>query len=275
MTGAIAEYMTFNKASSCASLGLSVVVVSRSVPHQCVQVSFPVLSWLVRRTSMSALWSSVTASKPGADLSLSIGLSLALPPAPQASPEYQVNHGPRFCTRTENNYEFLLRAWGRHPNVRVPFVESLFLTGSNTGADEPTVTLPRVGPQPGRLDFRQVGRDEATRAVNVSQHLAVVASDVLLDSEHSEHSSSIGQTPNHHSSDSKSPDMLKRRLLKGITDISWTTVAQPGAMHAVLGSATSACVDPASSCRQRVRCPSLPIDHPGLFQKQFSINAFS
>ena len=42
-SSAIAEQMTFNSASSCASLRLSVVTVGRSVLHECVPVTFPVL----------------------------------------------------------------------------------------------------------------------------------------------------------------------------------------------------------------------------------------
>ena len=66
-SSAIAKQMTFNSASSCASLRLSVVTVGRSVLHECVPVTFPVLGlhefatasrrgkqgWLVTRTSMS------------------------------------------------------------------------------------------------------------------------------------------------------------------------------------------------------------------------------
>ena len=100
-----------------------------------------------------------------------------------------------------------------------------------------------------RAEAASVGCVDATLVPNVWYHLAVVASVVLLDSELSEQSSPIGHgrlfpTPfarasNHHSSDSDSPDMLKSGLLKRTTNTSWTTVAQPGAMHAVLGSATS------------------------------------
>ena len=42
-----------------------------------------------------------------------------------------------------------------------------------------------------RLAFRKVGCDAASRVWNAWYHLAVVASDVLLDSEHSEQSSSV------------------------------------------------------------------------------------
>ena len=119
--------------------------------------------------------------------------------------------GPRFYTRNEGSGEFLFRASGRHPNVRVALVETLFLRVS---CDE--AALPCVDPHLGRLDFRRVDCDEATRLSNVSCPLAVVASDVLLGSELSEKGSSIkygrlfptpfGRTLNHHSSDS--PDML-------------------------------------------------------------------
>ena len=100
-----------------------------------------------------------------------------------------------------------------------------------------------------RPEAASVGCVDATLVPKVSYHLAVVALVVLLDSELSEKSSPIGHgrlfpTPfgrasNHHSLDSDSPDMLKSGLLKRITNISWTTEAQPGAMNAVLGSATS------------------------------------
>ena len=64
----------------------------------------------------------------------------------------------------------------------------------------------------------KVGCDAVTRVSNASYHLAVVASDVLFDSELSEQSSSMmrgrffptpfGRASNHHSSDS--PDMLEQ-----------------------------------------------------------------
>ena len=86
-------------------------------------------------------------------------------------------------------------------------------------------------PRPLRSELRffgSVGPDQrvncewAARVPNVSCHLAVVASDVMLDSEPSEQSSSIGHgrlfpTPfgrsNHHSSDSDSFDMLEKTLV--------------------------------------------------------------
>ena len=71
-----------------------------------------------------------------------------------------------------------------------------------------------------RLAFRKVGCDTATRVWNTSLHLAVVASDVLLDSELSEQSSSM-RHGRLHSSDS--PDMVEQN---------WTpqlVCAQPGA----------------------------------------------
>ena len=70
--------------------------------------------------------------------------------------------GPRFCTRSEGSGKFLFRASGRHPNISVPFVSELDLSD------------------------RRVDCATATRVSIASYHLAVVASDVLLDSENSQ-----------------------------------------------------------------------------------------
>ena len=79
-------------------------------------------------------------------------------------------------TRNEGSGEFLFRASGRHPNIRVPVVETLFLRGLNTRTDGLSVT---------KLLFHALS-DEATLDANVAYHLALVASDALLDLELSE-----------------------------------------------------------------------------------------
>ena len=111
--------------------------------------------------------------------------------------------GLRFYIWNEGSGEFLFRASGRHPKVST--------------SDRSAVTKP-------------------TRVSNASYHQAVVASDVLLDSELSDKRSSIGHgrhftTPfgrisNHHSSVSDSPDMLNGgRLLVGRTFFCTTACA--------------------------------------------------
>ena len=101
----------------------------------------------------------------------------------------------------------------------------------------PVALLPTHRPPPiARLDFRKVGCDAATRVSNASCHLAVVASNVVLDSDLSEKSSSIGRgrlfpipfgrTSNHHSSVSDSSDMLSgscTSLLRISRELSWVS----------------------------------------------------
>ena len=98
---------------------------------------------------------------------------------------------------------------------------------------------------------RRVDCDVATRVPNASYHLAVVASDVLLNSELSERlidrawpslSHFLRLTSDHHSSVSDSPDILNG----GDTGFSRTAVGQPTEAHAVLES-----VEPRASCALR------------------------
>ena len=78
---------------------------------------------------------------------------------------------------------------------------------------------------------RRADRDEATLVTNVAYHLTNVASDVPLESELSEQSSSIGhgrfslspfeRTLNHHSSDLDSPSWNKKCSASRKTHRSW------------------------------------------------------
>ena len=208
---------------SCARLASALAPASRPGTQ----------GWLVTRTSMSvSRWQSVLLSpqrRPGADLLVGIGLSFACRRARACGQQDCLQHhgrllstkrysdGPRFYTRNEGGGELNFRASGRHPNVWV-----LLNTDEHEHSDRRAscdeAALPRVEPQPGLLDSRQI---EATRVLDVSHHLAAVASDALVESELSEQSSSIehvrlfptpfGPTSNHHTSDSESPDMLGER----------------------------------------------------------------
>ena len=86
---------------------------------------------------------------------------------------------PRFYIWHKGSSEFLFRASGRHPNIRIHSLEALFLTGLTTQTDA------------------------VTRFSNASYHLAIVASSgtELIDGARS-FPTAFGRTSNHTSSDS-------------------------------------------------------------------------
>ena len=84
---------------------------------------------------------------------------------------------------------FILRASGRHPDVRAPLVCQRIVNCSVRQVDTPTSPISLVNTSEAARPY--VGCDEATFVANVSYYLADVASAVLLVSEHTEQSSSI------------------------------------------------------------------------------------
>ena len=150
--------------------------------------------------------------------------------------------------------EFLFRASGRYPNVPDPLHRGFVSEGLDHS-------------------YRRVDCEAATRASNASCHLAVVASDVLLDLELSEASSPMGhgrlfptpfgRTSNHHSSDS--PDMLEHN---------WTShpvCAQAGACACpFLRGATLTVRSGSGTIGQRARssASAFPVHGRGVFLKK-------
>ena len=133
--------------------------------------------------------------------------------------------GPRFHPQNEGSGEFLFRASGRHPNVRIPSVDALSLRGLTPRTDGLTVTQLHVSPM--------------LRTIWPSLHRTCCLT----------RADTIGRCrlfPNHLSSVSDSPDMLHGGCTSLHLNILRTTVSQPSDAHAGLGS-----VEPRASCALR------------------------
>ena len=154
--------------------------------------------------------------------------------------------GPRFYTRKQGSSLPCVGSTPEPPEqseVRRQLEEAHAGIGAQTRVGRvhcEEAPLPSAEPQLRRLDFRKAGCDAGTLISNASYHLAVVASDVLLDSEISEKSSSMehgrffpapfGRTLNHASSD-----------LTCWNNFSYLVCAQAGACEWVFAWSVSYC----------------------------------
>ena len=163
--------------------------------------------------------------------------------------------GPRFYPWKEGSCEFLHPASGRHPNIRVPLVESPFLRSSNTGGRRqrlrahapavtklhPDVSTPSIGAALFQRLTTQTNGLTATRL-----HLSRMFRSIwplhrmccsTQNSQNRAHRSGIAvsfplPSGEHQTTTLRTRVHLTRSKNKRITNLSWTTVSEPGAIRA-------------------------------------------